>query len=43
MVAASGTLVGLFAAAIVIFLIVLFLFAAIKVVREYERLSLIHI
>ncbi len=37
MVAASGTLIALFAVAIVIFLIVLFLFAAIKVAREYER------
>ena len=37
MVAASGTVAGLLAAVIVIFLVVLFLFAAIKVVREYER------
>ena len=37
MVAASGTLTGILVAVVIVFLIVLFLFAAIKVVREYER------
>ena len=37
MVAASGTLAGILVAVVIVFLIVLFLFAAIKVVREYER------